>query len=55
MSDGRLDSGTSVLILFLTNLNTIHADSISELRSFWINIGVQLEGQNFAFNDHSCT
>ena len=31
MSDGCLDSGTSVWILFLTNLRTIHADSISEL------------------------
>ena len=31
MSDGSLDSGTSVWILFLTNLRTIHADSISEL------------------------
>ena len=31
MSDGCLDSGTSVWILFLTNLHTNHADSISEL------------------------
>ena len=31
MSDGRLDSGMPVWILFLTNLHTIHADSISEL------------------------